>query len=312
MYNSFWTSWPCIFAFGFEKDFTSVYNINDRYNILGPHFMGMLKMYQKGRNNEYLNYSTFWKWILYSIYHGAICFFVVTFGLSSSNDGSIFNHWMLSTIVFSCVLIVVTLKLFIETVYWHFLTIIFVILSIGFYFICLLIISLPSIAYDFQFELAYSFNKLVSSSTFWYCLLLVPLMSIIPDLMLRFTNEVLFPTIAQKINNSEFGLVGNLEVRSHVDIIKKITRIIDPREINGRKTFTRKFLPRSESDRIGRSELNLTKEELNLRQRKSMIDDTKVLAKRSLFESLMKSQNHSIKEIKDEESPRNDKFDSIN
>jgi phospholipid-transporting ATPase len=251
MYNCFWTSWPCIFAFGFERDLYKNIKITDKLNILGPQLMIMIEMYKKGVKGEYLNYSVFWKWLCYSVTHGAICYFMIGFGLGADSDnGRIFNHWTKSTIVFSCVLVIVTLKLFITTTNWNLITVCLAILSIGFYFVCLYILSIQSVSFKFQWVLAFSFQKLMYSLTFWYCIILVPLVAIVPDLVERFIQEVCFPTIAQQVMNS-----SNLEeenssmvVRGHADIVKRISKIHDPRETSHRRTYTRQFNRSVEQD----------------------------------------------------------------
>lgn len=243
MYNCFWTSWPCIFAFGFERDlFKKEELIKDKLNILGPKFLIMLNMYKMGLENKHLNYTIFWKWVFYSVFHGAVTFYMITVGLdSNSNTGNSFNHWTNSTIVFTCVLVIVTMKLFITTSNWNIITLIFAIFSIIFYLFCLYIMSTHNIAYKFQYELAYSFQKLLSSSTFWYCVILVPLVSIIPDLIERFVSEICFPNKAQILMNSEECNLTSEVVRESTDIIKKLSRLHDPREFTKRKTFIRTF-----------------------------------------------------------------------
>ncbi len=62
-YNSFWTSWPCVFCFSFDKDVDEEISLN--YSIL----------YKAGQKNYYFNMRRFWIWIVYALVHGAINFY---------------------------------------------------------------------------------------------------------------------------------------------------------------------------------------------------------------------------------------------
>lgn len=240
MYNCFWTSWPCIFAFGFEKDFWKNYEINDKFNLLGEHAFAMLKMYKYGQTKSYFNYTQFWKWVFYSLIHSSICYILVVYGLTDNPaNGRPYNHTIMSTIVFSCILKVVTFKLFLETQNWNFITIIFAVLSIACYYACLYIFSLKSIGFNFQFELTFIFQKLFNDWVFYYCLVLVPLVAITFDICVRCLNEICFPTPAQALMNQEIYEENKLVIRNHADLIKRISTIIDPRinEVKRNKTF---------------------------------------------------------------------------
>ena len=62
-YNSFYTSWPCIFSYSIERDVDHEISMN--YPIL----------YNAGQKKIYFNLKIFWVWILLSIFHGAITYF---------------------------------------------------------------------------------------------------------------------------------------------------------------------------------------------------------------------------------------------
>ena len=109
LYNAFWTSWPCMFTFIFEQD------INEEEALT------YAATYQAGPRGLHFSYKTFWAWVLTSIWHGLCCFWLPLYGLSLSVDSS--GHdaglWFTSTISFTLVIHVVTLKLFTESIYWN-------------------------------------------------------------------------------------------------------------------------------------------------------------------------------------------------
>lgn len=61
-FNSFWTSWPCVFIYSFDKDVDDEISLN--YTML----------YNAGQINYYFNLKKFWIWIVTAIIHGAINF----------------------------------------------------------------------------------------------------------------------------------------------------------------------------------------------------------------------------------------------
>jgi phospholipid-transporting ATPase len=63
MYNSFWSSWPCIFNYSIERD------VDDKLSMDNP------VLYKAGQAKFYFNMKNFWTWILMSIFHGAMVYF---------------------------------------------------------------------------------------------------------------------------------------------------------------------------------------------------------------------------------------------
>ena len=73
-YNTFWTSWPCIFCYSLEKDVDDEISLS--YNIL----------YKAGQINYYFNLKVFWSWVMAAFIHGAINFFSNTMVLFNNNS----------------------------------------------------------------------------------------------------------------------------------------------------------------------------------------------------------------------------------
>ena len=87
LYNSFFTSFPCLFTFCFEQDA----NIENSY--LYP------DLYKAGRKQVYFNLKVFWKWIIFSIWHGIVSFFLPMYSTRTiQGDGKTPEHWYSSTI----------------------------------------------------------------------------------------------------------------------------------------------------------------------------------------------------------------------
>jgi len=139
LYNAAWTSWQCLFAFTFEQD------CNEEYTLKYP------VIYKAGQKGLYFNKKVFVGWFASAIMHGCFCFWVpvLSFTKASGESGMTTDHWLVSTICFSAVVHVVVLKLFIETVYWHWLSIGSGLLSVILYYSTVLLGNIPSISYAF-------------------------------------------------------------------------------------------------------------------------------------------------------------------
>ena len=103
LYNSFWTSWPCMFTFVYERDLTAEQSL--KYPV----------SYGAGQRGVYFTYTRFWMWIVLAITHGLICFWIPAQGYQSEKDPGL---WLTSTLSFTLIIHVVTLKLFLESVHW--------------------------------------------------------------------------------------------------------------------------------------------------------------------------------------------------
>ncbi len=109
LYNAVWSSWLPLFAYIFEQD------VDDRRSILFP------VLYRAGQKRVYFNFGVFWKWVFLSILHGIILFYVPMWGLEESltSHGRTYGHWMHTTLSFTAIIHLVTIKLFLETNYWN-------------------------------------------------------------------------------------------------------------------------------------------------------------------------------------------------
>jgi len=108
-YNAFWTSWPCIFNYSIEKD------VDEKIALKNP------KLYNAGQKRFYFNLQKFWTWISFAFAHGFLLFFSISFGFANpiSANGRYYDHWLISTLTFASVISTVTLKIFVDAMYWN-------------------------------------------------------------------------------------------------------------------------------------------------------------------------------------------------
>ena len=108
LYNSFWTSWPCLIAFALEQD------------VDAAESMRLPELYKIGQKQKYFNYTHFWKWVIFAVWHGSLAFWMCTMTTFAAVDldGTIKPLFWVSTLSFSVVINVVTLKLYLENLHW--------------------------------------------------------------------------------------------------------------------------------------------------------------------------------------------------
>ena len=189
LYNAFWTSWPCLFTFSLEKD----------VNLLIVKKFPQL--YECGRNNYYFNMKVFWTHILYAIFHGACCFFIPTFGLSCLIDktGITLSHWHISLISFSMIIHIVNFKLLMISNYWNVFNLLSSVVSLLFYYMCLIMMCSDFFAFYFQNELAGIIQTVFRNNKFYAIILLAPAIVMLPDLTFKQIGYLGFPSPIDEI-----------------------------------------------------------------------------------------------------------------
>ena len=136
LYNALWTSWPCIFTFIFERD------VDAKTSLENPF------LYGAGPKRKYFNFKIFWRWMLFALFHGAVCFFVPVFILNGNmnSSGSSVTNWQISSASFTFLLHIATYKLFLESTYWNRISVLLGFLSLVLYYVIVVFGSTNSIS----------------------------------------------------------------------------------------------------------------------------------------------------------------------
>ena len=132
LYNSFWTSWPCLIAYCFEQDLNAEDSI--KYPI----------SYAAGQKGVYFTFKTFWKWVIYALIHGNICYWmcILVFDRHAVDDtGHDTDLWWISSLCFTIVIHMVTYKLFLESIYWTKLNLLIGVFSVLFYYASVIVLN---------------------------------------------------------------------------------------------------------------------------------------------------------------------------
>ncbi len=232
LYNSVWTSWPCIFAFSIESDLIDhTYKkiglnlLKNRNNLLGKYFEILPAFYRAGQVKYYFNLKVFWLWLFYAVLHGGLTYLIITTGIINHGvwgDGKLVDHWWITTVIFSSIIHIVTYKIFIEITYWNKLIIGTSVLSILVYYFSLYIINISFIAFVVQNELAKKVTSMFISRTYWIYSISLPIFIISFDLIIKFIFRFWKPDPLDLIKSK------SVPFRDTFNIIDKISTMKNP------------------------------------------------------------------------------------
>ncbi|XP_067086028.1 phospholipid-transporting ATPase IF isoform X2 [Osmerus mordax] len=190
LYNICFTSLPILVYSLFEQ-------------LVHPHVLqSKPALYRDISRNSLLSFKTFLYWTLLGFCHAFIFFFgsYILMGEDNSlmGNGQMFGNWTFGTLVFTVMVITVTLKLALETHFWtwmhHFVTW----GSIAFYFIFSLFYG--GIIWPFLHtqDMYFVFVQLLSSGSAWFAIIIMVIACLFPDVIKKVFYRHLQPTGTQK------------------------------------------------------------------------------------------------------------------
>ena len=185
-YNAVYTSFACIFGFSLDQDINvetiKKYPRTYEYSMLGMGF-DMWK---------------FFAWVLVAFWHAACCFFVPMFFTRGVIDdsGMAMGNWFHGTTSFSCVIIVVHIKMCLMVYSFNWLVNSFLIISLALFFISIIILCFEPVSKQFQFEMMGMVFLLFRNSKFWFAMLLTNFLAILPDMLLKIVWTLYFPQVS--------------------------------------------------------------------------------------------------------------------
>lgn len=215
MYNAFFTSWPCLFTFSFEKDHDV--KVCKKFPIL----------YNGGQINFYFNLKEFWKYIFYATFHSALAFYIPVFSMSPiiNSNGEILNSWQISCLSFSLIIHVSTIKLLIISDFWNYVNLGSSVISIGFYYLSLGLLGTENIAKVFQNEIIGIVDVLISNFQSFLILIIAPIVCILPDLIMKQLFYNIYPTPGQYINKHLCSEEFQAIINSESNFVKSISNL---------------------------------------------------------------------------------------
>uniref|UniRef100_A0A3P9ITT4 Phospholipid-transporting ATPase n=1 Tax=Oryzias latipes TaxID=8090 RepID=A0A3P9ITT4_ORYLA len=198
LYNICFTSLPILVYSLFEQ-------------LVHPHVLQSKPcLYRDIRKNSLLSFRTFLYWTVLGFCHAFIFFFgsYILMGEDTTLMGNgqilranrqlMFGNWTFGTLVFTVMVITVTLKIALETHFWtwmhHFVTW----GSIAFYFIFSLFYG--GIIWPFLHtqDMYFVFVQLLSSGSAWFAIIIIVIICLSPDVFKKVLYRHLQPTCTQK------------------------------------------------------------------------------------------------------------------
>ncbi|EDW82269.1 uncharacterized protein Dwil_GK25212 [Drosophila willistoni] len=175
LYNVVYTSLPILFISLTEKPYTE--------EVL----MRTPQLYKKNTDNKQLHWPYFLMWTLFAVYHSVIIFYfafcVFSFNNVILNGGQTAAFSCFGTLLIWCVVIVVNLKLWLESMYlsyWYIVTLVGSILAFMATTVIYNVINL-----DYDTDIYWAYNNLLASLPVWLWILLTSVACLVPDFTIR-------------------------------------------------------------------------------------------------------------------------------
>uniref|UniRef100_A0A671PP72 Phospholipid-transporting ATPase n=1 Tax=Sinocyclocheilus anshuiensis TaxID=1608454 RepID=A0A671PP72_9TELE len=221
----------------YDTAYLTLYNISFTslpillYSLMEQHInMDILKrdptLYRDIAKNSLLRWPTFIYWTFLGIFDAVVFFFGAFFlfdNTTFTSNGQMFGNWTFGTLVFTVLVFTVTLKLALDTHYWTWINHFVIWGSLLFYVIFSLLwggIIWPFLNYQ---RMYYVFMQMLSSGPAWLSIILLIIVSLLPDVVKKVLCRALWPTTTERIqlykgHLSEFTPLSSLHappVRKH-------------------------------------------------------------------------------------------------
>ncbi|XP_063080436.1 phospholipid-transporting ATPase IF isoform X1 [Cavia porcellus] len=195
LYNICFTSLPVL-----------IYSLLEQH--VDPHVLqNKPALYRDISKNRLLSIETFLYWTLLGFSHAFIFFFGSYFlmgkDISLLGNGQMFGNWTFGTLVFTVMVITVTVKMALETHFWTWINHLVTWGSIIFYFIFSLFYS--GILWPFlsSQNMYFVFIQLLSSGSAWFAIILMVVTCLFLDVVKKVFDRQLHPTSTEKAQLTE-------------------------------------------------------------------------------------------------------------
>ncbi|KAM4555499.1 phospholipid-transporting ATPase IG isoform 1-T2 [Odontesthes bonariensis] len=189
MYNICFTSMPILAYSLFEQ------------HICIEVLLDNATLYREIAKNAMLRWGPFLYWTLLGVFHGLLFFFGVRYLFSNpalQDNGQVFGNWSYGTIVFTVLVFTVTLKLALDTRHWTWINHFVIWGSLAFY--VFFSFFWGGIIWPFlrQQRLYFVFANMLSSVSAWLVIILLILLSLLPEILLVVLRKPRGPHARQK------------------------------------------------------------------------------------------------------------------
>uniref|UniRef100_A0AAY4CUK8 Phospholipid-transporting ATPase n=1 Tax=Denticeps clupeoides TaxID=299321 RepID=A0AAY4CUK8_9TELE len=200
----------------YDTAYLTLYNISFTslpillYSLMEQHInMDILKrdpsLYRDIAKNSLLRWPIFIYWTFLGVFDAVVFFFGAFFlfdNTTFTSNGQMFGNWTFGTLVFTVLVFTVTLKLALDTHYWTWINHFVIWGSLLFYIIFSLLwggIIWPFLNYQ---RMYYVFMQMLSSGPAWLSIILLVVVSLLPDVVKKVLCRALWPTTTERIQVS--------------------------------------------------------------------------------------------------------------
>ncbi|XP_038259336.1 LOW QUALITY PROTEIN: phospholipid-transporting ATPase ID-like [Dermochelys coriacea] len=192
LYNLVYTSLPVLGMSLFDQD------VDDRWSMQFPH------LYEPGQQNLYFNKIEFVKCVLHGIYSSLILFFIpygAMYDTVRSDGKAIADYQSFALMAQTCLLIVVSVQIGLDTAYWTAVNQFFIWGSLSVYFA--IIFTMYSDGMYLIFAASFPFigtaRNTLSQPSVWLAIFLSIILCVLPVVGSRFLKAQLMPTVSDKV-----------------------------------------------------------------------------------------------------------------
>ncbi|XP_078513784.1 phospholipid-transporting ATPase IH isoform X2 [Lissotriton helveticus] len=197
----------------YDTAYLTLYNISFTslpillYSLIEQHVsMDILKrdpsLYRDIAKNALLRWRLFIYWTFLGLFDAVVFFFGAYFlfdTVTITSNGQMMGNWTFGTLVFTVLVFTVTLKLALDTHYWTWINHFVIWGSLLFYIVFSLLwggIIWPFLNYQSMY---YVFMQMLSSGPAWLGIILLIIISLLPDVLKKVLCRQLCPTSTEKI-----------------------------------------------------------------------------------------------------------------
>ncbi|XP_074155662.1 phospholipid-transporting ATPase IH isoform X3 [Sminthopsis crassicaudata] len=196
----------------YDTAYLTLYNISFTslpilmYSLMEQHVTSdMLKrdpsLYRDIAKNALLRWRVFLYWTFLGVFDALVFFFGAYLMLENTTvtiNGQVFGNWTFGTLVFTVLVFTVTLKLALDTHYWTWINHFVIWGSLIFYIVFSLLwggIIWPFLSYQ---RMYFVFIQMLSSGPAWLGIILLIIVSLLPDILKKVLCRQLWPTATER------------------------------------------------------------------------------------------------------------------
>ncbi|XP_004520903.1 probable phospholipid-transporting ATPase IF isoform X2 [Ceratitis capitata] len=201
LYNVIYTSLPILFISLTEKKFSE------------ETLLKQPELYKKNIGNKDLHWEYFIGWILFAVYHTLITYFFTYYIFTTNpvllNIGQPAEFSCFGALLIEIVVVVVNLKLLLESKYLSFWYIATILGSIAAFIVTTIVYNVIDL--DFDTDIYWAYNKLLSSLPVWLFTIITVISCLLPDYVIK-----VIPKVLNLPKRSFYPNTGRLMMRRNV------------------------------------------------------------------------------------------------